>query len=71
MPAPVSALSLSDSDTQQLHEWASAFGTPQQVVLRCRIVLAAAIGQSDNAIAAEWAANRHAVRLWRKRVAQE
>ena len=44
---------------------------PQQVVLRCRIVLAAASGQSDNGIAAELAANRHTVRLWRKRVAQE
>lgn len=71
MPTPVSALSLSDSDKQQLQEWASAFGTPQQVVLRCRIVLAAASGQSDNAIAAKWAANRHTVRLWRKRAAQE
>jgi transposase len=44
---------------------------PQQVVLRCRIVLAAASGQSDNGIAAKLAANRHTVRLWRKRVAQE
>jgi len=52
-------------------EWASAFGTPQQVVLRCRIALAAASGQSDNAIATKLAANRHTVRLWRKRVAQE
>ena len=71
MPTPVSALSLSDSDQQQLQEWVSAFGTPQQVVLRCRIVLAAASGQSDNGIAAQLAANRHTVRLWRKRVAQE
>jgi transposase len=71
MLTPVSALSLSDSDKQQLQEWVSAFGTPQQVVLRCRIALAAASGQSDNAIAAMLAANRHTVRLWRKRVAQE
>lgn len=71
MPPPVSALSLSDSDTQQLQEWASAFGTPQQVVLRCRIALAAASGESDNAIAAKLAVNRHTVRLWRKRVAEE
>jgi transposase len=71
MPTPVFALSLSDSEQKQLLEWASAFGTPQQVVLRCRIVLAAASGQSDNGIAAKLAANRHTVRLWRKRVAQE
>jgi transposase len=65
------ALSLSDSDQQQLQQWASACGTPQQVVLRCRIVLAAASGQSDNAIAAELAVNRHTVRLWRQRLADQ
>jgi len=71
MLATVPALSLSDSDEQQLEQWASAFGTPQQVVLRCRIVLAAASGQSDNAIAAELAVNRHTVRLWRERLAEQ
>jgi len=71
MPSPVSALFLSDSDKQQLQGWVSAFGTPQQVVLRCRIALAAASGQADNAIATMLAANRHTVRLWRKRVAQD
>jgi len=71
MLATVPALSLSDSDEQQLEQWASAFGTPQQVVLRCRIVLAAASGQSDNAIAAELAVNRHTVRLWRERWAEQ
>jgi len=71
MLATVPALSLSDSDQQQLQQWASAFGTPQQVVLRCRIVLAAASGQSDNAIASELAVNRHTVRLWRQRLADQ
>ena len=71
MPAPVSALSLSDSDRQQLLEWASAFGTPQQVALRCRIVLAAASGQSDQATAEQLATNRHTVRLWRQRFPQQ
>jgi transposase len=71
MPTPGSALSLSDSDQQQLQQWASAFGTPQQVVLRCRITLAAAHGQSDHTIATKLAVNRHTVRLWRKRVAEE
>jgi transposase len=70
MPASVSALALSDSDKQQLLEWASAFGTPQQVVLRCRIVLAAASGQSDNSIAEQLRTNRHTVRLWRTRFRQ-
>ncbi|HTV83330.1 MAG TPA: IS630 family transposase [Acidobacteriaceae bacterium] len=71
MPAPVSPLTLSDSDKQQLQQWVSAFGTPQQVVLRCRIVLAAADGQSDNASAEQLAVNRHTVRLWRNRFRQQ
>ena len=71
MPTPVSSLTLSDSDEQQLREWVSAFGTPQQVVLRCRIVLAAASGQSDHTIAEQLAVNRHTVRLWRHRVPQQ
>jgi transposase-like protein len=71
MFAPVSALSLSDSDQRQLEQWASAFGTPQQIVLRCRIVLAAASGQSDNAIASQLEVNRHTVRLWRNRFRQQ
>lgn len=70
MPAPL-ALSLSERDQQQLQQWASAFGTPQQVALRCRIVLAAASGQSDNSIAQQCAINRHTVRLWRFRFAQK
>src|SRR5437879_9259294 len=71
MLAPVSALSLSDSDQRQLEQWAFAFGTPQQIVLRCRIVLAAARGQSDNAIASQLEVNRHTVRLWRNRFRQQ
>ena len=71
MPASLPALSLSERDQQQLQQWASAFGTPQQVVLRSRIVLAAACGQSDQATAEELAVNRHTVRLWRQRFAQE
>src|ERR1700728_3066459 len=33
------------------NEWIAAHGTPQQVALRCRIVLSAADGESDSAIA--------------------
>ena len=71
MPAPVSLLSLSESDQQQLQEWASAHGTPQQVAVRCRIVLAAAAGQSDNSIAQQCQVNRKTVMLWRTRFAQQ
>ena len=71
MPAPVSLLSLSESEQQQLQEWASAHGTPQQVAVRCRIVLAAAAGQSDNSIAQQNQVNRKTVMLWRTRFAQQ
>ncbi|MEK7730314.1 MAG: IS630 family transposase [Planctomycetota bacterium] len=49
----------------------SAFGTPQQVALRSQIVLAAAEGQSDNAIARQLEVNRKTVTLWRGRFEQE
>ena len=71
MPTPVSALSLSESDQQQLREWASAHGTPQQVALRCQIVLAAAAGQSDSSVAQQCQVNRKTVLLWRTRFAQQ
>jgi transposase len=71
VPRSTPALQLKKADEQQLRQWVSAFGTPQQVALRSRIVLAAAEGQSDNAIARGLAVNRKTVRLWRERFAQE
>jgi len=71
MPAPVPALSLRESDKGQLQQWVTAFGTPQQVAMRCRILLAAAGGKSDNAIAQELETNRKTVILWRTRFAQQ
>lgn len=65
------ALSLSTEDREQVRAWLRALGTPQQVALRCRIVLAAARGQQDLEIAAELKVNRHTPALWRKRVAAE
>lgn len=67
MPRSRTALTLSEVDEQQLRQWVSAFGTPQQVSLRSRIVLAAAVGQSDSAIARELAVDRNTVILWRRR----
>jgi transposase len=71
VPASTPALSLKDADEQQLRQWTAAFGTPQQVVLRSQIVLAAAGGASDNAIAQQLAINRKTVTLWRARFAHE
>jgi transposase len=59
---------LSPSDQTQLERWASAHGTPQQVALRCRIVLAAGAGQQNKVMAAHLKVSRPTVNLWRKRV---
>lgn len=62
---------LSDSDEQQLRRWVAAHGTPQQVALRCRIVLGSTAGKSDVAIAEQLSVNRKTVMVWRKRFACE
>ena len=59
---------LSAEDQAQLMQWESAHGTPQQVALRCRLVLAAAGGEKDLEIASADGVNRHTAALWRGRV---
>src|SRR5574340_1342269 len=71
MPKSAMALHLSDADQERIGEWLRAPSTPQQVVLRCRMVLAAAQGLQDLEIAAQMKVNRHTPALWRKRVAAE
>ena len=63
-------LTLNSSQEQQIQQWLSAHGTPQQVALRCRIVMAAAEGQSESAIARQLGTNRKTVTLWRARFAE-
>ena len=46
-------------------------GTPQQVALRCRIVLASARGMTEVEIAAALNINRKTVRLWKNRFIEE
>ena len=58
---------MSVDQQKQIERWLAALGTPQQVALRCRIVLAASHGKSEAAIAAEMNVNRKTVRLWRER----
>ena len=62
---------LSASEQQQLRHWINAHGTPQQVALRCRIVLAHSEGLSDSAVARELSVNRKTVILWRERFAEQ
>src|ERR1700732_5592358 len=71
MPRSTPALQLKEADEQQLRQWVSAFGTPQQVASRSRRVLSAAEGHSDNAIARACEVNRKTVTLGRERFAQE
>ena len=68
MRKPSIAIMLNASEQEQLQRWASAHGTPQQVALRCRIVLAACAGQPNQVIAANFRISRPTVNLWRKRV---
>ena len=70
MPRPVTPLTLSEVQQSQIEQWLAAMGTPQQVALRCRIVLASARGDSEAAIASELNINRKTVRLWRQRFQQ-
>jgi len=70
MPRATPALPIQEADQQQLRQWISAFGTPRRVAMRSRIVLAAAAGQSDNAIAQQLQVGRPTVTLWRARFAQ-
>src|SRR3974390_106445 len=62
------AITLSPSDRAQLEQWESAQGTPQQVALRCRIILMAVAGEQNQMIAARLGVSRPTVNLWRKKV---
>ena len=67
MPNATSGLVLSEEQRKQLDQWLAAMGTPQQVALRCRVVVASADRRPELAIAAELGVNRKTVRLWRER----
>src|SRR3954463_16730090 len=67
MSRTIARLALSPDQQIQIDRWLAALGTPQQVALRCRIVLAVAAGKTELAIANENGVNRKTVRLWRER----
>jgi transposase len=69
MARRTSILVVSEEQRKQIEQWLAALGTPQQVALRGRIVLAAGLGKTEAAIAAEMNVNRKTVRLWRERFA--
>ena len=62
-----SALVLTDAERAGLEALTSRHSTPQQLALRARIILAAAAGLGDTAIARQLQIARETVRLWRGR----
>src|SRR5438445_3755529 len=71
MPNKGLEIELQPSERTQLEQWESAHGTPQQVALRCRIILRAVAGQQNVAIAEGLGVSRPTVQLWRKRVHEQ
>jgi transposase len=67
MPRVSQPLVLSEDQQQQVEHWLAALGTPQQVALRCRIVLGLAAGKPEVVVANDNHVNRKTVRLWRER----
>jgi transposase len=67
--APAEALVLSSEEETELRRLVRAPRTPQKVVRRAKVALAAAAGRSNNAIATELRISRPTVILWRERMA--
>jgi len=65
------AIKLGVAERTQLEKWEASHGTPQQVALRCRIVLRAVAGEGNVSIAEELGIARPTVQLWRKRVSAQ
>jgi transposase len=62
---------LSEAEVVRLEQWIRAGSTPQQVVLRARMILAAARGLGDQQIATGLKVHRFSVGLWRQRVREQ
>ncbi len=71
MPNTSVAIKVQPAERTQLQTWGSAHGTPQQVALRCRIILGALAGQNNVSIAEELGVSRPTVQLWRTRVREQ
>jgi putative transposase len=67
MPKRATAIVLSEKEQEGLYQITKRHRSEQQVVLRARIVLAAAQGHSNGRIASELGINVDTVRLWRDR----
>ena len=68
--ATLPPLCVSDDDRGVLQGWLRAHSTEQRMVLRARVVLMAADGQTGRAIAAATGLSERAVSKWRRRYAE-
>lgn len=64
---PAKPLRMTDDQRSILNQWTRGRGTPQKLVLRARIVLMAATGMANHAVAQALDTNRNTVLLWRGR----
>jgi putative transposase len=60
-------LKIRDGDRHELQQLINRHNTPQQIVLRAKIILMAMNGKSNREIARDLCVNRHTVSLWRNR----
>jgi len=65
------AITLSEEEKSTLVAWSRGRNTPVRLMQRAKIVLAAAEGKSNHAIAAELGLARGPVGMWRKRFAEK
>jgi len=71
MPRKTCPVILSEPELARLEQWIRSGSTPQQVVLRCRIIQAAAGGQQDKQIASTLRVRKRTVARWRHRARQQ
>jgi transposase len=62
---------LTEAERLRLEQWVRAGSTPQQVVMRARVILAAARRQSDKQIAITLGIRRKTAALWRTRAREQ
>jgi transposase len=68
---PTARIVLSDDEREALERWARRPKTQQALALRCRIVLAAAEGSTNQQIAKSLTCNPVTVGKWRRRFADK
>src|SRR5258708_705024 len=71
MPRKTCPVILSEAEMARLEQWIRSGSTPQQIVLRCRIIQAAASGQQDKQIAVTLKVRKRTAARWRHRARKQ